>query len=252
MDFAEVGVGDVGVDLGGGDVGVAEDGLDGAEVGAVHEEVGGEGVAEGVGGDVFGDAGLFGVFLDDAFDGAGGEAAVVAGGGGEAGVFAVVEEEGGEGVFADFEVLGDFEGGGFADEDGAVFFAFAADGEFAAVEIDGVAIEGDEFGDAEAGGEEEFDDGAVAEAGFGVGGDGVEEGFDFVVVEEGDLFFDGFGEVDEARVEGFDVAFAEVFEEAAEGDEVVGLGEGGEGGGGGAVEPEAVFAEEFGGDFGGF
>ena len=39
-----MGVGDVGVDLGGGDVGMAEHGLDGAEVGAVHEEVGGEGV----------------------------------------------------------------------------------------------------------------------------------------------------------------------------------------------------------------
>ena len=42
MNFAEVGVGDVGVDLGGGDVGVAEHGLDATEVGAVHEKVGGE------------------------------------------------------------------------------------------------------------------------------------------------------------------------------------------------------------------
>ena len=36
---------DVGVDLGGADVGVAEEGLDGAQVGAVVDEVGGEGVA---------------------------------------------------------------------------------------------------------------------------------------------------------------------------------------------------------------
>lgn len=68
VDFFEVGVGDVGVDLGGADVGVAEHGLDGAEVGAVHEEVGGEAVTEGVGGDVFRDAGFFGVGLDDTFD----------------------------------------------------------------------------------------------------------------------------------------------------------------------------------------
>lgn len=68
MYLAEVGVGDVGVDLSGGDVGVAEHGLDGANVGAVHEEVGGEAVAEGVGGDVFCDAGFFGVELDDALD----------------------------------------------------------------------------------------------------------------------------------------------------------------------------------------
>lgn len=36
---------DVRVDLGGGDVGVAEHFLDGAEVGAVVQEMGGEGVA---------------------------------------------------------------------------------------------------------------------------------------------------------------------------------------------------------------
>ena len=45
MDFAEVGVGDVGVDLGGGNVGVSEHGLNAAEVGTVHEEVGGERVS---------------------------------------------------------------------------------------------------------------------------------------------------------------------------------------------------------------
>ncbi len=68
VDFFEVGVGDVGVNLGSADVGVAEHSLDGAEVGAVHEEVGGEAVTEGVRGDVFRDAGLLCVGLDDAFD----------------------------------------------------------------------------------------------------------------------------------------------------------------------------------------
>ena len=76
----------------------------------------------------------------------------------------------------------------------------------------------------------------------------------FVVVEEGDLFFDGFGEFDEGGVEGWDVALAEVNEETAEGDQVVSLG-------GGrefalalvlvAVEPEAVFTEEVGGELSG-
>lgn len=37
MDFAKVLVGDVGVDLGGANVGVAEHRLDGADVGAVHK-----------------------------------------------------------------------------------------------------------------------------------------------------------------------------------------------------------------------
>ena len=46
---AEAGfVEDVGVDLGGGEVGVAEEFLDGAEIVVVFEEVGGEAVAEGV------------------------------------------------------------------------------------------------------------------------------------------------------------------------------------------------------------
>ena len=52
--------------------------MDGAEVSAVHEEVGGEGVAEGVRGDVLGDAGGTGALFDDALDGAGREATVVA------------------------------------------------------------------------------------------------------------------------------------------------------------------------------
>ena len=38
----------VGVDLGGGDARVAEQGLDHPEVGAVRQQVGGEGVAQGV------------------------------------------------------------------------------------------------------------------------------------------------------------------------------------------------------------
>ena len=66
-------VGYVGIDLGGGYVGVAEEGLDGAEVGAVFEEVGGEGVADDVGSDLSGDTGLYRVALHDALDRAGGE-----------------------------------------------------------------------------------------------------------------------------------------------------------------------------------
>ena len=55
--------GDVGVDLGGGDVGVAEQGLHDAQVGAAFEQVGGEGVTQDVradagGVDPGGDGGL--------------------------------------------------------------------------------------------------------------------------------------------------------------------------------------------------
>lgn len=69
-------------------------------------------------------------------------------------------------------------------------------------------------------------------------------------MEEGDLFFDGARKIDEGRVESLNVSSGEIFEEAAEGDEVVGLGEGGETFIADvisvAVEFEAVFAEEFG------
>ena len=68
MDGAEAVLVDVGVDLGGGDVGVAEHFLDDPEVGAVVEEVGGEAVAELVGMNFLGEASSGGAFVDDLFD----------------------------------------------------------------------------------------------------------------------------------------------------------------------------------------
>ena len=50
---------DMGVDHGGSDIGVSEQLLDGSDVVAVFDEMGGEGMAEGVAGAVFGDAGAF-------------------------------------------------------------------------------------------------------------------------------------------------------------------------------------------------
>jgi hypothetical protein len=67
MDGFEAAEGEVGVDLGGGDVGVAEEELDGAEVGAVLDHVGGATVAQGVG------AGGAVVALDEEPDGLAGE-----------------------------------------------------------------------------------------------------------------------------------------------------------------------------------
>lgn len=54
--FAEALDGDVGVDLGGGQVGVAQEFLHAPEVGAVVQEVGGEGVPQGVRGGAEGEA----------------------------------------------------------------------------------------------------------------------------------------------------------------------------------------------------
>lgn len=143
----------MGVDLSGADVGVAEHGLDGADVGAVHEEIGGKTVAEGVGGDMLGDAGCTSVFFDDAFDGAGGETAEITRSVNFALTATIVEEEWSESILAFVEIGGNPVGGGGRNENGAIFAAFAANDEFATVEIDGVAVEFDEFGDAETAGE---------------------------------------------------------------------------------------------------
>jgi len=168
-----MGVGDVGVDLGRADVGVAEHGLDAAEVGAVHEEVGGERVAQSVWSDVFGDAGEFGVVVDDALDAAGSETAEVTGRIDGVEMARVVEKEGGEGIASDCEIVTSGLSGGFADKNRTVFFAFATDNELAAVEVDTIAVQTDKFGNAKAAREEEFDDGAVAKARLGVARDGV-------------------------------------------------------------------------------
>ena len=70
VDGEGAGVHDVGVDHGGAHVFVAEEFLDGADAVAGFEEVGGEGVAEDVGGDAFGHScalcGVLHGFLDDA------------------------------------------------------------------------------------------------------------------------------------------------------------------------------------------
>lgn len=68
VDFAEAAAGEVGVDLGGGEAGVAEQFLDGAQVGARFEQVGGEGVPEGVGADAVLGASAQQVAMDDATD----------------------------------------------------------------------------------------------------------------------------------------------------------------------------------------
>jgi hypothetical protein len=59
----------VGVEGGGLEIAVAEEDLNGADVGAGFEEVGGEAVAEGMGGDVLVEAGGLGGAGADATDG---------------------------------------------------------------------------------------------------------------------------------------------------------------------------------------
>ena len=65
----------MGVDLGGGDIAVPQHRLNRAQVGTIHQQIGGERVAQSVRGDVLSDAGCLSIFTDDSLDRAGSQAA---------------------------------------------------------------------------------------------------------------------------------------------------------------------------------
>lgn len=217
VDFFHALSGDVGVDLGGAEAGVAEEGLDAAEVGAVVEEVGGEAMAKFVRGDVDGEAGVFPVFVDDVGECLGGDAA------------AEFAEE--EGAFVDggFEAvaLDGFEGVA-ADRAEAFFAAFADDADGFGVGVEVVDVEAGEFAEAHAGGVEHFEDGGVA---FGCPGGSLfvlgqgqgqgEHGLDLSDGEDDREFLFLFGDLDvEEGVVIPSAAMVQPFVEAAEGGEV--------------------------------
>ncbi len=68
VGFAQALPGDMGVDLGGGERGMAEQGLHAAQVGAGVQEMGGKGVAQFVGGDVEGDVGVGEILFEQGVD----------------------------------------------------------------------------------------------------------------------------------------------------------------------------------------
>lgn len=69
MNFFQSFIGNVGIDLSSGDRGVAEHRLNRTDIGAVHEEIGRETVAEGMRMDILHDAGFFRIVLDQPCDG---------------------------------------------------------------------------------------------------------------------------------------------------------------------------------------
>ena len=128
-----MGIGDVSIDLSGANVRMAEQRLDRAKVGAVHKKVRGERMAERVGSDVLSNAGKASVFLNDALNAARGKTAEVTVLRNSALIFGVVDKEGRELVVTSAEIIFDSIGGGFVDEDGAVFRTLTTDDEFTAV-----------------------------------------------------------------------------------------------------------------------
>ena len=149
---------DLGIDLGGVEVGVTEHGLDEADVGTVLQHVGGHGVAEEMAGTLYVESGL----LDVAFDpGSQGVASK--------GVAMVVEEEGSvimSGDQAGPDLVAVFFDPGecpFADGDEAIFAAlpFAYHDDLTSG-INVVEGEVDQLHAADAGTVERFHDGAIS------------------------------------------------------------------------------------------
>ena len=173
VDVHELADGSVGVFLRGGERLVAEEFLDGAEVSAIGEEMGGEGVAERVGVEVPVDVDEANVFFDDAAYGTLGETAagvIEKYGFGVRCVAMTAASCGGlqEELLAKGPILFESFLSFGAVGDDAFLVSFAADAEDALFLVEVDVIEAGEFADAKAGGVEEFEKSAVAaeEEGF--------------------------------------------------------------------------------------
>ena len=153
MDFFQVLIGHVGIDLRRRDRGMAEHGLDTPDVGAVDEEISGKAVAERMRMDIFDDAGFGGVVLDEPLDAARSETECLAFGIPlvDEALLGERDEQRGIGIGPAIEVAGEGAFGGRGDEDDAELAAFAAYGELFFLEIDMLPVERGELGDAEAG-----------------------------------------------------------------------------------------------------
>ena len=74
VDFFELLVGNVGVNLRGSDRRVAKHRLDAADIGTVNQQIRGKRVAQSVRMDIFDDSSFDGVIFDDSLNGAGSKA----------------------------------------------------------------------------------------------------------------------------------------------------------------------------------
>jgi len=73
VDFFQTGIGDVSIDLSGGDGRMAKHNLHAADVGSIGQKIGSERMAESVRMDIFNDAGFGGVIFNNPLDAAGSE-----------------------------------------------------------------------------------------------------------------------------------------------------------------------------------
>lgn len=226
MDFFQVFVGDVGVDLGRRDGSVAEHRLDTPDVGTVDKEVGGETVAQGVWVDVLDDPGFLGVVLDQTLHAPGGESVAFA-----RGIFAVHEAFLGIGdkecridIVTLVDVCLQRRFGIWRDKDDAELAAFAADAEFFFVEVDVFSVEADEFGYPQPGRKKEFENGPVPEEFDIRPAGGKHQTLHLREFQEINLAIRSFPDLDLFGSEGENVLFGQVLEECPQHDGLVGLG----------------------------
>lgn len=222
MAGVEVGLGEGEVDADGGHVAVAEEELEGEGIATIAEVEDGEGVTEAVGVDV-GDASTVSEGDKEFEEAIPGEGLVLVGG-----------DEGAVGgiVGAGGEVFPEGGGGAWGEGEDAFFGAFAGDFEAAVfgVEVQDAGVA--ELGGAQAGIQEEADEGAGAVGLVGFGGGGV-EGAQVGLGEWVDGAVVGFGALDLAHGVGGDEVFQEQpVEEGGKADVVVEAGFCGDGLGG--------------------
>ncbi len=222
---------DVGVDLCGGDVGMAQKELQTAQVGAAGEHVAREGVPQDVGADTFGvDAGVERDLFEDDGEALAGD-----------GLAAAACEEPKVGLGAGGKHGGDGVARGVREGDEAFLAAFAFDHQQRGITGKRHAGKGKEFGDSQACCIEHFERGGDEQCPCcGTGTGGGEQGVDLIL---GQVFGQRPGEFggieEEGGVIGADLFGDEEAVELADGREFAGGGAGGEALGGEVGEPGA-------------
>lgn len=217
MNFGEVAVIDVGVDLCGSDGGVAEERLYCSDVGSFFDEGSGKAMSERVRCDFFVDAGKLGVSFDDVFDGISTEMFTqLVYWGTDKKIWWIISSFG--------EVVFEFLSGDRCSKNGSDFGAFSDDGELFAVEFDVCFFQSNQFWNSESGAVQEVEDCFVSGqfkwfwSEFGRSGEDV---FDLLIVEIIDLSRRGFGEFEFVRRDAIYIVFEEKFEEGSDSDDMI-------------------------------
>lgn len=212
----------MGIDLGGGDGGMPEHGLDGAYVGTVLEEVGSEAVTQGVWMDIFYDASLGGIVFHESLDAAWGKPERFATA--LFGKFREGDEKCRIDIISMLQISLERRSCFGREEDDAELGTLTSDAELFFLQIDVVAIETGEFGDTESGREEEFEDGVVTEGFVIIPIGSGDESLDLIVFEVVNLTHRGFANLDFLGGNTFDIIFSEEFQERSEDDDMESLG----------------------------